>query len=556
MIDEDEDTVDEEYAAAFREFGVDVAVLEPEAIGVRIRAEPPELALAMALALDDWSMRNRRARRGGGPRGGRPERSRASDPAQEPAAEPVAERERVDWKLLRDAAIAGDPDPWRVELRRASSVDEPARLLALADSADLATLDPTRLVMLGRALAMADERVRAIEVLKEGFARHPDDFWISHLLATRYAFADEPELERAREHAAIAVSLRPDSLRARGMLAHVLRALGEREAAMRVIFEYIRANPDDGRARFELFAFGADDAAQDERAVRAILARDPTSRGALELLARLLDLRSDWPAAAEAWSRVLASHPPVHTEDSFGGGGAYAERSLGRALEECGRYEEALDAYHRAVDLGWRGRDVNESVARSERLRSLSPRAVTCGLEELAADELLLAARVCQHAGHFARAAELFERHFASDPEAGPTTFSGLYDAVVSAVQAGVGQGSGAAPLASPEAERLRSRALTWMQANLVDLPAARDDRPPPPDGGPQPGRPPEPGPRSREEPSRGSQLAFWRLSRWRQDVRLDPVRDPARLALLPPQEAHAWTELWAALGQRLSTRR
>ena len=87
--DPDGSASDAAYARAFRDAGLDVDALGPEAAAARIRARPAGVALALAAALDDWANRRRKAR----PKDGDA------------------------WSRLIAAARAADPDKTRDRLR-------------------------------------------------------------------------------------------------------------------------------------------------------------------------------------------------------------------------------------------------------------------------------------------------------------------------------------------------------------------------------------------------------------------------------------------------------
>jgi serine/threonine protein kinase len=74
---------DAAYKEAFREAGLDVDVLGPEAAAARIRSRPEQIALALAAALDDWAAQRRLVRR----------------------------HDEVAWRRLVAAARLADPDP-------------------------------------------------------------------------------------------------------------------------------------------------------------------------------------------------------------------------------------------------------------------------------------------------------------------------------------------------------------------------------------------------------------------------------------------------------------
>ncbi len=77
-------STDAAYADAFREAGLDVSALSAEEAAKRIRARPPEVATALATAVDDWAA-IRRDRK----------------------------KDRAGAAALSALAAAADPDTWR-----------------------------------------------------------------------------------------------------------------------------------------------------------------------------------------------------------------------------------------------------------------------------------------------------------------------------------------------------------------------------------------------------------------------------------------------------------
>jgi hypothetical protein len=113
---------DQEYAAAFQEYGVDVLRLAVEDAAQRLRART--IVLELAAALDDWTL------------------VRANAPATSGPS----------WQHLGAVARAADRDPWRTRLREAMKRADKRVLTDLAASDDGATLPPSTVVLLGASL--------------------------------------------------------------------------------------------------------------------------------------------------------------------------------------------------------------------------------------------------------------------------------------------------------------------------------------------------------------------------------------------------------------------
>ena len=210
-------STDAAYADAFREAGLDVAALSAEEAAKRIRARPPEVATALATAVDDWAA-IRRDRK----------------------------KDRAGAAALSALAGAADPDTWRLGLRRALDLpDQAARLEALrrlAKDATFETLGPISLDLLGRALKDAGDPAGAEAVLRRAQQRHPGDVWINYDLAR--ALEKLARREEAIRYYTAARSLRPETAHE---LAHTLGDKGERDEEIAIFEDLRRLRPGSGR---------------------------------------------------------------------------------------------------------------------------------------------------------------------------------------------------------------------------------------------------------------------------------------------------------------------
>ncbi len=215
--DMDGAATDAAYTDAFRDAGIDFAILPPEEAGAKIRARPTSVALVMADAVDDWA----EMRRG-----------RGADAA-------AAAR-------LSAAARVADPEPWRNKLR--TTLDQPdkasrlAGLQALAKEAKLDELGAISLQLLGSGLNAAGDRELAESVLRTAQHRHPDDVWVNYVLAT--VLQKLSRRDEAIRYYIAARAIRPETAH---VLAHALSAKGESDEAIEVFRDLTRLNPKNGR---------------------------------------------------------------------------------------------------------------------------------------------------------------------------------------------------------------------------------------------------------------------------------------------------------------------
>jgi len=219
---------DSEYAAAFREAGLDLDAIEPAEAGkwLAARSEPIELANY----LDDWAYIRR-----------------------------ITGRAEADWRKLVAVAQAADRDPWRTALRAkvgAKDRESLAEFRRLADDANALDAQPaTSLVLLALQLKhAARDPDRAERVLRRAWDRFPGDFWVNiELAGVRGADSGRsidfyPRPVEAVRHLSAAMAIRPGSARARALLGLALDAQGKLNEAIAKYREAIRLKPDDPSA--------------------------------------------------------------------------------------------------------------------------------------------------------------------------------------------------------------------------------------------------------------------------------------------------------------------
>jgi Flp pilus assembly protein TadD len=191
--------------------------LTPEQVSDLIKPRPPEMANAIAMALDDWAAVRRDLR---------------NDPAGA--------------KRLAATARSADSDPWRNNLRDALQVvDRPARrarLVALAASVKDQEMPVVSMDLLGKALGDAGAKAEAESVLRRGCRAHPGDVWLNYDLAR--SLETLARREEAIRYYTAARMLRPETAHE---LAHALRMKGESEEAIGVFRDLARIRPGNGR---------------------------------------------------------------------------------------------------------------------------------------------------------------------------------------------------------------------------------------------------------------------------------------------------------------------
>jgi tetratricopeptide (TPR) repeat protein/tRNA A-37 threonylcarbamoyl transferase component Bud32 len=301
---------DEEYAAAFRDYGVDLDALPVEEAAARIRRRPAVVAAELVGALDDWAAERRLRGR------------------------PVA-----DWGKLLAVAQQADPDPWRLAVREAMSKKQRAALRKRAE-ADITLLPAASVLLLGMALTEAGEGDLALKWLRAGQRLYPGDVWINYVLAEALRYRKPPRLLEAIGFYRAARAVRPEIGHA---LAHALEEAGEAEEAIEMFRELIRLQPTN---------------AWHHKCLGIALSKKGDEEGAMACYREVIRLKKDWPqvhynlgsrlaemgqldAAIAAYQKAIALDPRY----------AEAHCNLGRVLADKGQLEQAIAAYKEAIRL-------------------------------------------------------------------------------------------------------------------------------------------------------------------------------------------------------------
>jgi serine/threonine-protein kinase len=195
------------YAEAFRNYGIDLMVLEPAEAAGRIRdSAVRETLLAF---LHDWLYW-------------------------------VSDENRPQVWAAVDLA---DDDEWRRAFRAAIAVrnTDPAKIKALAIAPEAAVQPPVILSGLCGSLLVHSQRAEALALLNEAQGRHPEDFWINYLLGH---FWDQERPEHAAGYFRAAVAIRPTSDQAYAMLGKALRNSGDSGGAIAAFRKALELNPD------------------------------------------------------------------------------------------------------------------------------------------------------------------------------------------------------------------------------------------------------------------------------------------------------------------------
>jgi tetratricopeptide (TPR) repeat protein len=316
--DYDGSATDAAYTEAFREAGIDVAVLPPAEAGAKLLARPT--AVALAAALDDWAAVRRNPR-----------------------------KDAAGAARLSEVAQLADPDPWRRGLRAALALpDKEARLAALrilARTARLDELGAVSLDLLGGALSDAADAAAGEKVLRAAQQRHPGDVWVNYDLAR--VLEQLSRREEAIRYYVAARSIRPETAHE---LAHALEDKGESDEAIVVFQDLVRLRPKDGRhlgclgkalqerGRSQEAAVALDAAVA---ALREQIRLNPDFAGAHYNLGVPLAIQGKLDDAIAAYREAIRLKPDL----------AGAHYNLGVPLAIQGKLDDAVAAYREAIRL-------------------------------------------------------------------------------------------------------------------------------------------------------------------------------------------------------------
>jgi serine/threonine protein kinase/tetratricopeptide (TPR) repeat protein len=214
------------YSTLFRDYGIDVDVLPADEAAARIW----ERAIGNFLvgALDYWATQYGRGW------------SWPRDHVKE---------KQLDRHLLA-ITRAADPDEFRNQIRDALAQEDAATLVKLADSVRTTELSPAAATLLANALVrIGRNRGKAVMILRQVQARHPDDLELTSALAT-YLEKDPKTLLDAIRYFQAAVALRPRSLGLLANLAGVLDNACRSDEALFILQRAAEVHPRNAHAQY------------------------------------------------------------------------------------------------------------------------------------------------------------------------------------------------------------------------------------------------------------------------------------------------------------------
>ncbi len=302
--------VDPLYAQAFRQYGLGRDTLDPIAAAERLRGSAVREPLLAAL--DDWVLARQEEGIG-------------------------------NWEVLLLVARRADPDPWRDRLRDALLSKNGKAIADLARNAEVSSLSPASLVLLGRTLAKSGNMPLAVMVLHQAQQRYPDDFWINHNLALCLMESTPMQPAAAVGFYRAALALRPGSAGVVSNLGNALRAQGQLADAVAAYEKAIAMKPHFAMAHSNL---------------GSALAEQGRLEAAVAACQEAIHLEPAFAAAHFNHGVALykqgkdgmaeaAFREAIHLEPSY----PDAHYNLGNTLKDQHRLKEAVVAYREAIRL-------------------------------------------------------------------------------------------------------------------------------------------------------------------------------------------------------------
>jgi serine/threonine-protein kinase len=335
-----EPTADEQFASAFRDWGVDVDAVPAEETVKRLKARPNAVVTEVIAALDEWANQRRLDKK--------PEAARrVAELAAALDAEPgslrrelreILERDRLPWERalgVLSAALRPVPVPAAVPWGR-----DRTRLRQLAERMDPAAEPVLGLLTLTRALRVAGEDALVERLLRAASDARPHEVVLYHTLGQLLTSQEPPRWAEAVEYYKAARARRPDV----GVnLATALLRSGRVREGLDLLAWLFRERPDhpslhlaQGKALYEKHDLDGAIACYQKA-----LDLDPKNAQAHNNLGAALYAKGDLDGAIACWKKALGLAPKY----------AYAHSNLGTALKDKGDLGGAIACYQKALGL-------------------------------------------------------------------------------------------------------------------------------------------------------------------------------------------------------------
>ena len=492
---------DQEYAAAFRQAGIDVDAL-PVSEAVRRITARRAIAAALLPALDDWLA------------------ARIMGKNVEVRS---IEKDEASIRRLIDVLHAADPDPWRQRVREALVRRDLSAMANLVTSADLDRQPAATLTLLYSALWASGMHREQELILRTAQWKYPADYWINHRLGVDLIYRQTPDDVRdGIGFMRAAVALRPESAHSVMNLGTGYFNLGQHDQAIAEYQKAIRLQKD--------FAMAHNNLGNALRAKGRLDEAIAEYQEAIRLQKDFAMAHNNLGLALRAEDRLDEAIAEFQEAIRLNKDDAVSHYNLGRALRTKGQFAQSLASLRRGHELGSkspRWTYPSEAwVREGERLLALDeklPDLLSGKVQSADTAERLALAQFCHMKKWYAAAARFWAEAFAAEPKLiGDQPSNYRYDAACAAALAGCGQGEDAKSLEEKERGRLRRQALDWLRADLAAWRRLLEKE---------------------SVEARPGLLA--QMQHWQMDADFAGVRGPDALGRLPAAERPDWEKLW-----------
>jgi serine/threonine-protein kinase len=353
------------YAAAFRDYGIDVIALDATVAAERIRASV--IRAQLIAALDDWLWVSRNTRTSlirlwtnptlsvqgarivglmGSPAGQGPFLTASATIAEiAMVAEVKPAPETTQDEHLRTVANLADPDEWRVRFRDPAASRDRQALERLVASMEAAAPPLTTMIQLARSLDYARAPEKAVEVLYAAQQRYPADFWVNYELALLLTWRVKPaRLEEALGFLRAALAVHPEHVPLYSLLGDLLRQTNHLDQAIAAYRQLLDLQPDVYHTAYLYLGEALEKKRSWHEAItvyQQYIHLHPNVSETHYRLGRTYRLMRQWDRAIAAFQQAIRLSPR----------NVYPHSDLGLTFSEKGAWSEAVAAYSKALEV-------------------------------------------------------------------------------------------------------------------------------------------------------------------------------------------------------------
>jgi tetratricopeptide (TPR) repeat protein len=334
-----EPTADEQFASAFRSWGLDVDDVSPAEAAALLKARPPTVVTEVSAALDEWA--NERQRQGKGKEAWQRLKELAALLDDDPGSKrrelrQIMARGRLPLERALDLLSAAlRPVPVEIPLG-----PDRARLRQLAEQTDAAREPILGLLTLVRALGVAGEEARAEQLLRAAIVARPREVVLHHTLGQLLESQQPPRWAEVVECYGAARTLRPEL----GVnLAIALGESGRAHQGLSLLSWLVSEKPTSPYLHFQqakaLHKNGQLDEAITE--YREAIALEPKYAQAHNGFGIILEAKGQLDEAMAEYREAIALEPKL----------AEPHNNLAIVLGVKGQLDEAIAEYRQAIAL-------------------------------------------------------------------------------------------------------------------------------------------------------------------------------------------------------------